>query len=180
MPQTLRTWSADLTGHILRTPEYAAASTVAAFVGVRGEPLTDDLLRATLEAGKHLVLPRVTDDKKNIAFYRLRRQSDLVRGGFGLREPPTTEPYDLRSDPQALLLIPGLGFNTAGCRLGFGKGHYDRVLAPVADLRPPVRIGVCLHPAFNPAGIALPRELHDVRMHKIVTNEGLFACHWPD
>ncbi len=172
----LTTRSANLVAHVLASEFFRDAPTIVAFVGVRGEPLTDELLRATLEAGKQLVLPRVTDDRRNIAFYTLPALADLIPGTFGLREPPPDTPYDLRSDPQALLLIPGLGFTRDGCRLGFGKGHYDRALAPVANLRPPQRIGVCLHEALDPSGIELVRDDHDVVMHRVVTDQGIFVC----
>ena len=62
-----------------------------------------------------------------------------------------------------------MGFTRDGCRLGFGKGHYDRALAPIAG-GPPLRVGVCLHEALDPPGVELVSEPHDVMMHQIVTD----------
>ncbi|MGB1274143.1 MAG: 5-formyltetrahydrofolate cyclo-ligase [Nannocystaceae bacterium] len=170
------TRSTALQHQILQSEVWQQAPIVVAFVGVRGEPLTDDLLVATLAAGKQLVLPRVSDDRKVIEFFTLPTLDALVPGTFGLREPPPHQPYDLASDPRALLLIPGLGFTRHGCRLGFGKGHYDRALACVASSHPPTRVGVCFDEALDPAGLELPRDTHDVLMHRIVTDRAWVTC----
>ena len=61
--------------------------------------------------------------------------------------------------------MPGMAFTTDGCRLGRGKGYYDRLLSH-PELRSVRRIGICFPFQLLPE---LPVEAHDIRMHRIVT-----------
>ena len=79
--------SRQLTRLVIEHPLWTDARGVAAFVGVRGEPDTRPLLQATLDAGKRLWLPRVSNDRARIEFRRVRALAELVPGVMGLLEP---------------------------------------------------------------------------------------------
>ena len=72
--------------------------------------------------------------------------------------------------PQALL-IPVVGFDAAGFRLGYGGGYFDRTLA---SLRPrPLAIGV----GFELSRLAsVHPERHDEPLDLIVTEVGIWRC----
>jgi 5,10-methenyltetrahydrofolate synthetase len=70
--------------------------------------------------------------------------------------------------PQALL-IPPLGFDARGYRLGYGGGYLDRTLAALPEQ--PLKIGV----AFELSRMATIRpQGHDIAMDFIVTELGLY------
>lgn len=69
-----------------------------------------------------------------------------------------------------LVLVPGLGFDEDGNRLGYGGGYYDRYLARI-DLRAP-RWGVAFAEQLVPRG-TLQSEPHDVAVDALVTPAGL-------
>lgn len=81
------------------------------------------------------------------------------------------EPDDAPPVLPDLLLIPCVGFDGEGYRLGYGGGYYDRTLAAWPDTAKPVTIGV----AYEACRAALPRELHDVPLDAVVTDDGLFS-----
>jgi 5-formyltetrahydrofolate cyclo-ligase len=67
-----------------------------------------------------------------------------------------------------VLIIPGLGFNKSGERLGRGKGFYDRYLENFSGLR----IGVCYSAQLRED---LPTDPHDVAMDYVVSDMGIIS-----
>ncbi len=174
--------SGALTTAVLAHPVWRAARAIAAFVGVRGEPDTRPLLEATLEAGRRLWLPRVIDPRGRSALHQVTDLgSQLTPGTFGLLEPtPRADDHRLTtitpSSPIDLVLVPGLAFSSRGARIGFGRGHYDRLLAPLAGHSRPVLMGVCFHAFVDPCEGPIPTEPHDIPMHFVATDRGVHDC----
>ncbi len=173
--------SAALLGHLLRHPLWQHARGVAAFVGVRGEPDTWGLLAATLAERKRLWLPRMEGTPPRIAFVPVHDLEVLTAAKFGLHEPREIPGQTTLASPSAaagidLVLVPGLGFGRDGRRLGFGKGHYDRALAPLRDHAAPARVGVCFTDDLDPEDGQIPMHDHDVPVHWVLTPMGLHAC----
>ena len=88
-------------------------------------------------------------------------KGDCVPGKFGISEPGNhCEAWPLNA--LDLALVPGLGFDLAGRRLGRGKGFYDRLLSGIAC----AKCGV----AFDQQILTeIPAEDHDIRMDFILT-----------
>lgn len=181
-PATSATASAALTTAILAHPAWQAARSVAAFVGVRGEPDTRPLLEAALAEGRALWLPRVLHGPSGLSeLVAVHDLTVLAPAGFGLLEPArrpseATLPSVTADSPLDLVLLPGLAFSRAGARLGFGAGHYDRLLAPAARSPTPVRMGIAFATFLDPHEGTLPIEAHDVAVHFVATETGVHRC----
>lgn len=166
--------SARLTTQLTTHPWWRAATRLAAFVGVQGEPDTRPLLTEALASGKRVWLPRMTGPRRAlIEFVELLSLADLAPAPFGLLEPRTGPGVALTELDLDLALVPGLMFTRDGVRLGFGKGHYDRALADLRAAARPLRVGVCF---AEELGEGLPHEAHDVPMHAVLTEEGFVRC----
>ena len=61
-----------------------------------------------------------------------------------------------------LVLVPGLGFDAAGHRLGRGRGFYDRLLVQIAG----TKCGVAFDEQMRPS---IPAEQHDILLNCILT-----------
>jgi 5-formyltetrahydrofolate cyclo-ligase len=119
------------------------------------------------EGGLHVVYPRVVAGERTLVFHRVDA-SDLQPGLFGLHEPPPDAPR-VELSAIAAFVIPGLAFDHAGGRTGWGMGHYDATLvhAPHA-----LRIGI----AFECQIVdAVPRDAHDIPMHYVITEVATHA-----
>jgi len=71
-----------------------------------------------------------------------------------------------------LLLVPCVGFDADGYRLGYGGGYYDRTLAGWPGPTKPITVGVGYEACRT---VALEREAHDIPLDMIVTESGLHA-----
>ncbi|MBL8974508.1 MAG: 5-formyltetrahydrofolate cyclo-ligase [Myxococcales bacterium] len=180
-PEDNASRSAALLGHLVRHPLWRQARGVAAFVGVRGEPDTWGLLAATLAEGKRLWLPRMEGRPSEIAFVPVQDLRELAPGRFGLLEPRPRDGQPTFKTPSPavgvdLVLVPGLGFARDGARIGFGKGHYDRALAPIRHLAAPLRVGLCFSDDLDPRDGKIPADELDVPMHWVATPDGVHHC----
>lgn len=131
---------------------------------MRGEFDPRPFIERLAAAGHVVALPVVAAGAGPLAFRRWQPGAAMVEDRYGI---PT--PAEGAAVVPTLLLVPLLGFDAAGYRLGYGAGHYDRTLAA---LRPPPRsIGV---------GFALGRlatihpQPHDRPLDCLVTEEGIF------
>ena len=120
------------------------------------------LLPEALSAGKKVALPRfdaATDAYVACQVENLDR--DVVQGKFGIREPRAHCP-PLLPPTADLILVPGVGFDLAGRRLGRGKGFYDQLLKSIRG----TKCGV----AFDQQVVReIPAEPHDVRLDYLLT-----------
>ena len=106
--------------------------------------------------------PRVIAEERQLAFHAVTLD-ELAASGFGLREPNADAPRVAITDIAAFL-VPGLGFDRSGGRLGWGRGHYDATLAVASASA--LRVGL----AYECQVIEqVAREAHDVALHIIIT-----------
>jgi 5-formyltetrahydrofolate cyclo-ligase len=170
--------STALTQALLDHPLWLDARGLAAFVGVRNEPHTAELLEQSVATGKVVWLPRLTGPGR-MAFWPCADFSKLEPGKMGLREPPSVGEGVVAPGPEHgvdLVLVPGLGFGRDGARIGFGAGHYDRAFATRRSGVMPTLCGVCFAEFLDPFGERVPMADHDVRMHYVATELGIERC----
>lgn len=112
---------------------------------------------------------------KTLAFVRWRPGERLVRNRFGIPEPARRGYCVRHAQSLDLLLMPLVGFDAAGHRLGMGAGFYDRSLAYLGRRRTwrrPRLIGLA-HACQQLEHIA-PRPW-DIPLDAIVTEEGVWG-----
>jgi 5-formyltetrahydrofolate cyclo-ligase len=138
---------------------------VGAVLGYVATPEEADprpLLEALEAAGARLALPRV-DAPARLALHWVALADRLEPGSFGILEPaadmPLARPLEID-----LVLVPGVAFDTACNRIGYGGCFYDNLLPLLRD--DAVRIGL----AFDEQIVEeIPAEDHDVRLDWVVT-----------
>ena len=91
----------------------------------------------------------------------------LVLHPWGMMEPAPNTPT-VPHETIELVLIPGVGFDAHGGRLGFGGGYYDRLL-PQLDA---IRVGIAHIVSCVPV---IPNSSHDCLMDWLARPDGLTA-----
>jgi len=151
--------------NLLTRAEYIDATTLALYVPIRNEVRTDDIFSAALAAGKKVCFPRVVG--YSLEFVDVDGSGCFQPGCFGVSEPvgasirPITE--------IELMVVPGVGFDRAGYRLGYGQGYYDRA---VSVARPTVMAGLAYD--FQVVDV-LPKEEHDVCLDLLVMDSDVLV-----
>ena len=69
----------------------------------------------------------------------------------------------------AFFLVPGIGFDASGTRIGQGGGWYDRALQNTSG----IFVGIAFDEQIEER---LPRESHDVAMHFVCTPTRWISC----
>ena len=117
--------SGELTEKFLAHPAYRAAGSLYGYLSYNQEVRTADILAQALRDGKRVAVPKVYGDE--MKFLWLDDLSAVAPGAYGIPEPVANGP--VANDSAALVLMPGLAFDRAGHRMGYGGGFYDKYLS---------------------------------------------------
>lgn len=158
--------SARVCMRILEMDKYRAAKRVLAYASVNNEVSLRGLIRQMLDEGKEVYLP-VVRDRLRMDAVRVYALDDLKKGAFNVLEPTGGEviaPQELD-----LALVPGMAFDRAGYRLGYGSGYYDRFLSGCGAFF----VGVAYEKQIVDQ---VPYSPHDRKMHAVVTERACYDC----
>jgi len=142
--------SARIITNVLATAEYNNTTCIYVYMPAKGEVDVTSLIEAAWRDGKKVAVPKVID--KDMIFYYIKSFDDLESGYFGILEPK--DGLEAATCENALLIIPGVAFDKAGHRIGYGGGFYDRylekhtghfVMAPAYDFQVVDKIAVEEH-----------------------------------
>ena len=157
---------------LLEDPAWKRAGRVALYVSCRGEAGTRLLLERAWAEEKIVLLPKVLPRSQagpgQMVFARCAGRHQLAPGAFRIPEP------DLRicpieETPPDLIVLPAVGLDRRGFRLGYGGGYYDRFLSRGAWQGLP-RVGLVFALQIVEA---LPCEPWDIRVHALLSEEAL-------
>lgn len=138
-----------------------------AFAPIHPEPI----IEPSLQIAKHIewVYPRVENVDQSILEFYSAEPHEFERGAFEISQPLKNQSNHKPLSSLAGVLVPALGFDIYGRRLGRGKGFYDRLLQNWNG----IKVGI----AFRSQILAeLPEEAHDIKMDYLVTSAGVIQC----
>ncbi|HEX7768831.1 MAG TPA: 5-formyltetrahydrofolate cyclo-ligase [Dokdonella sp.] len=162
-----------------RIPEYLTDRRIAGYWAVGGELPLLALMPGLRERGQAWHLPVLGDDR-TLRFAPWQPGDAVEPNRYGIPEPRDRGAGTLWPDELDVVLVPLLGFDRRGHRLGFGGGWYDRSFAFLQS-----REGVG-RPLLVGVGYALqevarvPVEAWDVRLDYVATERELIDLTPPE
>ena len=114
--------------HLTATSVYSRSDVIMVFLSLPKEVDTTPLVLHAWRDGKRVLAPRVNWEQRRMLPIEIVSLTDNIsEGAMGLREPAEGTPFAL--DQIDLVIVPGLGFDLEGNRIGRGRGFYDQFLA---------------------------------------------------
>jgi len=138
---------------------------VAGYIPMGSEVDCTSLLRILEMRGIKLALPVVAKKDAAMEFRAYAFGDELKDGPLGNKEPLITA---AKIDPD-IILVPLIGFDESGNRIGQGKGYYDRTLGALRKGRDILAVGLAFEGLRQKS---LPAEKHDQQLDAVVTEAG--------
>ncbi len=144
---------------------YRRAKSIMVFLSLPAEIDTTPVVLRAWQDHKRVLAPRISWQQRRLLPIEIRSLTEnLVESTFGVYEPVAGLPVPVSTID--LVIVPGLGFDEFGNRLGRGRGFYDQFLSG-EDFR-----GVACALAFESQVTAtIPVGPLDRQVHMLVTDK---------
>ncbi|NJB69361.1 5-formyltetrahydrofolate cyclo-ligase [Desulfobaculum xiamenense] len=170
LPAEVASHSGRILAHLRTLPVWNDAREILMYLPVKNEVDTTPLLDELWGRSVRLLLPRCRPDQPGVMDVACATCAEEIAPGMhGIREPQPEQCPSLATCHPDLILVPGVGFDRRGFRLGFGAGFYDRFLAGECSTGATV-IGLAY--GFQLVD-ELPADPWDIPMHAIITEDGI-------
>jgi len=164
--------SSRIAEQVLKLDRVATARNIMAYVSVRGEVRTAELIRRFLAAAKSVSVPVCDRRTGMISAMEIEHfDRDLSPGSYGIPEPCSGRGRRVGAGEIDLFIVPGVGFDPYGVRLGWGKGYYDSFLAGASTAA--VKIGLAYEAQMLPR---MASSANDSLMDMVVTEDRVIDC----
>ena len=154
----IRDVSIQIEERLFEYKDFLESKNILFYDAFKKEVQTRGMIKRAIDMKKRVFLP-VTDFKnKNI----------LVSEFIDEKEPAKI----VSEDAIETVIVPGVAFDGAGTRIGFGMGFYDRFLKRLSkDVK---TIGLAFD--FQVVG-KIPVDSHDFIIDKVITEKRVIDCH---
>ena len=169
--------SAQACQKFIDLPEYQCANIAMWYIDCRSETRTKpQLLEEVAKGEKKIIVPYCTEDEhgeNKLGLWWMESLEEMIVGKWNILEPPKemwgnpekeVEPEDLD-----IIMVPGVGFDRKGGRMGNGQGYYDRLLEKARPDCP--LVALCYESQLFDEVLVAP---HDVYMDKVITEDAVY------
>lgn len=153
-------YESQINAQLVELVSATKVQTLHTFLPMEGEVNHVPFINHCMANNITVVMPKTLRNRK-LQHFVFEGFDKLEDGIFGTRHPANAREWNLGYD---VIIVPGLAFDAAGNRLGYGAGYYDAFLAN--------------HPEVFKAGICFPQQLlnhvpseaFDVRMDVVISS----------
>ena len=167
--EQIEAMSRTITDKVTALPAFKNADRILVYADYNHEVVTEYLIKEAWKAGKEVAVPKVVG--KDMVFYKLTDFARLEPGYFGIPEPVSGE---IVNWSKALMIMPGVAFDRANHRVGYGGGFYDALLASFPGVSVGLAREASLVPSLGALGVLEP---HDRAVDLVVSDARVIRCH---
>lgn len=157
---TRAAWDRAIGEQVVAWWKAAQPAALGVYWPLRDEPDLHPAYAELARLGARLLLPVVVQKAAALEFAEWLPGEAMVKDQMGVAVPADLR---LQAAYPPALLVPCLGFNAEGYRLGYGGGFYDRTLARHAPR--PQALGI----AYQCLQVPFGADVHDVALDRIIT-----------
>ncbi|WP_420809695.1 5-formyltetrahydrofolate cyclo-ligase [Halorhodospira halochloris] len=149
------------------------ARSVACYLDSDGEVPTQKLITQITLQGMDVYLPVLQHKSKRLCFRRYTYATPMRPNRYGILEPIPDQSPAIGANRLDAVLLPVVGFDRQGSRLGMGGGFYDTTLKFLQhrDWHPLITIGL----AFELQLVDyIPTDRWDISLDRVVTERSVY------
>lgn len=157
---------------LLKWDIYKSAINIMTYMSFKNEVDMALIIKDSINKEGKIYLPYVKKEGSidEIVLYEVSDIRHIKQGAFGNFEPDIKICKKAKKTVLDLILVPGIGFDIKGGRIGFGKGYYDKFLKNLKGKT--IMIGISFESQLVDL---LPTEKHDIKMDYIITEERILG-----
>lgn len=170
-PQQVEVKSEKIIQQLISLPVFQQAGTIMTYVAFNQEVETRGLIKYSLAQRKRVLVPITKHKPKELVPSEIRNfPGDLQPGTWGILEPKPDCIRPVDAQEIDLVVVPGVAFDAAGNRLGYGGGFYDRFLSQLSPKARFVAVAFQLQIREN-----VYYQQHDQPVHWVITEEQVIS-----
>lgn len=158
-------------------PEYQKAKVAMWYIDCRSETRTkQQLLEEVAKGEKKIIVPYCTVDENGdnkLGLWWMESLEEMVVGKWNILEPPRelwgNPDKEVEAEDLDIVMVPGVGFDRKGGRMGNGQGYYDRLLEKVRPDCP--LVALCYESQLFDEILVAP---HDIYMDKVISEVAVY------
>ncbi len=162
--------SNQIASALFQTSFWKNSKVIMLYLSFQNEIGTHAIYQQGWTEGKTMLVPICSPQTTTMQMSCISSLQHLVINQYGIRELPLEAQQIISPNQIDLCLIPGIAFDLAGNRLGFGAGYYDRYLPKVNPQAK--RIALAYECQISPT--KLPVTTYDLPMDYILTEKNLY------
>lgn len=163
--------SKQITQKVVELAEYKNADICFMYASMPDEFQTKELITNALKAGKRICLPYITDKNMKIMQATLINSLDeLIVGEYNILTVKKENLNIVKPQDLDFVLVPAVGFDKNGYRLGMGGGYYDRYLTKAIKAKKIAAVYSCQ------LVDEIAKDDYDAKVDIILTENDIIQC----
>ena len=164
----LKPLSCEINTHLANEIQNRDLKRILLYQSIDNEPSIKETIELAWQKDIEVYVPKVISKEKMI-INRFRKNSSYSKNKFGIKESNDSDTVELNEIDLAVLPLVGIDIN--GFRLGYGGGYFDRFFNQGSELsRKPFIIGTGY--AFQILEVSFA-EGHDLKYDSVITEKGV-------